>query len=70
MEQGNKIVLVSMVNKDVYYLADEDADTLVRYIASGDKFRVFQTRDARSGATIYLVLSQISSIVNKGDNRG
>lgn len=65
--------LVSMTNKDVYYLTADAAKTLKALIAShgNEPLTFFETVDAKSGSQISIALSNVSSIVvPRGGSRG
>lgn len=73
--QGNGFALVSMTNKDVYYVTQDVAKQLMDLISSQvgrQPVAFFETTDAKSGARIAIALSNISSIVvpKEGGNRG
>lgn len=56
--------LVSMTNKDVYYVTKSDAKTLMSIMAEPEKkLASFETTDARSGAEIAITIAEISSVV-------
>lgn len=71
--QGNGLALVSMTNKDVYYLTIDAAKTLKALIASHgqEPLTFFETVDAKSGSDISIAVANVSSIViPRGGNRG
>lgn len=63
MGYQNQRPLVSMTNKDVYYVTEATAKELMALIESGDAPAFFQTIDAKSGATIAIAINEISSVV-------
>ena len=64
--QGNGFALVSMTNKDVYYVRQSVAKELMALIETGDQPEFFVVTDAKSGATVAIATGNISSIVTKG----
>lgn len=62
-EQNNRLALVSMTNKDVYYLTKQVAKELMAIIAKSDAPAFFETVDARSGSTISIATKNVSSVV-------
>lgn len=63
MGYDNRNALVSMTNKDVYYVTQATAKKLMALIDSGDYPAFFETVDMKSRATIAIAMSNISSIV-------
>lgn len=62
--------LVSMTNKDVYYVAASVANELMALIEKGEQPEFFVVTDAKSGATVAIATGNISSVVTKeGSNR-
>jgi hypothetical protein len=57
--------LVSMLNKDVYYIGIREAQRLEAWLETGTA-RTFRTTDFKSGARLTLQLASISSIVVTG----
>ncbi len=56
--------LVSMTNKDVYYVTKPDAKKLMAIMAEPEKnTSTFETTDAKSGAEIAITIAEISSVV-------
>lgn len=55
--------LVSMTNKDVYYVTQQTAKELMALISANEQAAFFETTDAKSGARIAIALGNISSIV-------
>lgn len=63
------LALVSMTNKDVYYLTRQVAKELMILIAKPDAPAFFETTDAKSGARIAIAIKNVSSVV-VGGSRG
>lgn len=64
MGYNNQHPLVSMTNKDVYYVARSDAKMLMTIIAEPEKHPAsYETTDAKSGAEIAITIAEISSVV-------
>lgn len=61
--------LVSMTNKDVYYLAADSAKELMALLETHDRPAFFETTDAKSGSKIAIAISNISSIVIPKEGR-
>lgn len=57
------LALVSMTNKDVYYLTRAAAKTLMDLISRPDAPAFFETVDARSGSQIAIAIKNVSSVV-------
>lgn len=56
--------LVSMTNKDVYYVTAQTAKELKAIMREPEKNPAsFETTDARSGAEIAITIAEISSVV-------
>lgn len=56
--------LVSMTNKDVYYVSKQTAKILMAIMAEPEKNPAsYETTDARSGAEIAITIAEISSVV-------
>lgn len=55
--------LVSMTNKDTYYLQPSVAKELMALIEEHRQPKFFMVTDARSGATVAIATENISSIV-------
>jgi hypothetical protein len=56
--------LVSMTNKDVYYVTRQTAKKLMLIMAEPEKNPAsYETTDARSGAEIAITIAEISSVV-------
>ena len=56
--------LVSMTNKDVYYVTKQTAKTLMAIMAEPEKHPAsYETTDARSGSEIAITIAEISSVV-------
>lgn len=56
--------LVSMTNKDVYYVTKQTAKKLMAIMAEPEKNPAsYETTDARSGAEIAITIAEISSVV-------
>lgn len=68
----NGLALVSMTNKDVYYVTQDTAKELMDLIATPDAPAFFETTDAKSGARIAIALGNVSSVVipTEGTRRG
>ena len=66
MGYQNQYALVSMTNKDVYYVTKQTAKELMALIERNEQVAFFETDDAKSGAYIAIALSNISSIVIPG----
>ncbi len=64
MGYEQKHALVSMTNKDVYYVTRQTAKTLMALMAEPEKHpSSFETVDAKSGAEIAITIANISSVV-------
>lgn len=64
MGYQNQSPLVSMTNKDVYYVTRSDAKKLMAIMAAPEKNSAsFETTDARSGSEIAITIAEISSVV-------
>lgn len=57
------LALVSMTNKDVYYLTRGAAKTLMALIGTDDAPAFFETVDARSQSRIAIATRNVSSVV-------
>lgn len=57
------LALVSMTNKDVYYLTRASAKKLMALITAPDAPAFFETVDARSGNQIAIATKNVSSVV-------
>ena len=56
--------LVSMTNKDVYYVTKQTAKTLMAIMAEPENHPAsYETTDARSGSEIAITIAEISSVV-------
>ena len=64
MGYQNQHPLVSMTNKDVYYLTKPDAKKLMAIIAEPENHpATFETTDAKSGSEISIAIKNVSSVV-------
>lgn len=64
MGYQNQRPLVSMTNKDVYYVTRSDAKKLMAIMAEPEKHPAsYETTDARSGSEIAITIAEISSVV-------
>ena len=77
MGQTYQYALVSMTNKDVYYVTRQTAKELMALMAEPEKHPAsFETTDAKSGSGIAITIANISSVVipegfyRTGGNRG
>lgn len=61
--QNQRFALVSMTNKDVYYLTRDNAEQLMSLMQDDNGFAFFETSDAKSGAKIVLSIKNVSSVV-------
>jgi len=61
--KNERLALVSMTNKDVYYLTRQVAKELMAIIAEPNAPAFFETVDARSGSTISIATKNVSSVV-------
>ncbi len=68
--KDNSFALVSMTNKDVYYVTQDIAKELMALMELGKQPEFFLVTDVKSGANVAIATSNISSIVEKGANRG
>ena len=69
MGEQQQLALVSMTNKDVYYLSELATSELGDLMQMGDD--TFTFIDARSGAEITISIDKVSSLVKpKGEQRG
>ena len=67
-QPASSYALVSMTNKDTYYISVELGRQLLKELTTDDtenQKAFIETRDVRSGAEIGISLSNISSIVVK-----
>lgn len=56
--------LVSMTNKDVYYVTKQTAKKLMAIMAEPENHPAsYETTDARSGSEIAITIAEISSVV-------
>ncbi len=62
-ETKERLALVSMTNKDVYYLTKAAAKKLMAIIAEPNPAAFFETVDAKSGAQIAIATKNVSSVV-------
>lgn len=60
--------LISMTNKDVYYVHQDIAKELMALIETGDQPEFYVVTDVKSGATVAIATANISSVVTKGAN--
>lgn len=63
MGTQERYALVSMTNKDVYYVTRQTAKELMALIGEASTPAFFETVDAKSGATIAIALANVSSVV-------
>lgn len=67
--QGNGFALVSMTNKDVYYVSIEQGNNILKLLEHTDsrmfKTGFLQTTDIKSGAKVSIALAHVSSVVVK-----
>lgn len=63
--QGNGFALVSMTNKDVYYVTQDIAKELMALIETGDQPEFYLVTDVKSGARVAIATGNISSVVTK-----
>lgn len=70
-QDNQRHALVSMTNKDVYYLTVDAVNALMALIAThGQQPQAFfETVDAKSGAKIAIAISNVSSIVIPKEGR-
>lgn len=69
--QGNGFALVSMTNKDVYYVSLNDGREILSRLTRPTESGFFETVDVKSGATISIATQHVSSVVVKeGSYRG
>jgi hypothetical protein len=68
MGEQKGYALVSMTNKDVYYIDKEAADLIKTGFEEHGKEAFVQFVDTKSGAEVTISLSNVSSIVVKGAN--
>ena len=62
--QPNQRPLVSMTNKDVYYLTRDAAKALKAIMREPEKNdSTFETVDAKSGSEVTITIAEISSLV-------
>lgn len=57
--------LVSMTNKDVYYVSITDGKLILKRLARPNEEAFFETVDVKSGATISIAIQHVSSVVVK-----
>lgn len=62
-QENERLALVSMTNKDVYYLTRAVAKELMLLIAEPDAPAFFETVDAKSGSQIAIAIKNVSSVV-------
>lgn len=62
-ETKERLALVSMTNKDVYYLTRQVAKELMALISRDDAPAFFETVDAKSGSQISIATKNVSSVV-------
>lgn len=65
MQQTGERSLVIMNNGDAYYVSSEAAEGIAVSLAVGEHMTEF--RDVKSGATVTLNLSNVSSVVRETD---
>ena len=58
--------LVSMTNKDVYYVGRDVAKKLMALVETGEQPEFFTVTDVKSGATVAIATANISSVVTRG----
>jgi len=63
--QGNGFALVSMTNKDVYYVTQDIAKELMALIETGNQPEFYVVTDVKSGARVAIATGNISSVVTK-----
>lgn len=64
--QGNGFALVSMTNKDVYYVKiSVGKDILRRLTRDDDRSTFIETVDIKSGAQVAIAIQHVSSVVVK-----
>jgi hypothetical protein len=66
---NQRFALVSMTNKDVYYVSIEQGNNILRLLEhpSSGLFKTgfLRTTDVRSGATVSIAINHVSSVVVK-----
>lgn len=62
-QQNERLALVSMTNKDVYYLTKAAAKKLMSLITEANPPAFFETVDAKSGSQIAIATKNVSSVV-------
>lgn len=64
MGYGQQHALVSMTNKDVYYVTQQTAKELMTLMATPDKHPAsFETIDSKSNSEIAITIVNVSSVV-------
>lgn len=67
--QGNGFALVSMTNKDVYYVSINDGHKILARLARPSEQGFFETVDVKSHATVSIAIQHVSSVVVKEGSR-
>ena len=62
--------LISMTNKDVYYISQKVAHELMDLLEKGEAPAFYMVVDSKSGNEISIATANISSVVVKGGQNG
>lgn len=69
--QGNGFALVSMTNKDVYYVSIADGKKILLLLSHPPVNNFFETVDIKQHTTVSIAIQHVSSVVVKeGSYRG
>lgn len=63
--QGKGYALVSMTNKDVYYVSITDGQEILKKLQRQSQSGFFETVDVKSRATVSIAIQHVSSVVVK-----
>ena len=68
--QDNSFSLVSMTNKDVYYVTEDTAKELMALVKSSKRPEFYEVTDVKNKTLVTIAIGNISSIVVKEAGRG
>lgn len=63
MGQNTKYALVSMTNKDTYYVTIEAGKHILSLLSPIPSITFYETTDVKSGATVSIAIQHVSSVV-------
>ena len=66
--QGKGFALVSMTNKDVYYVSVADGNEILKRLRHPNDAGFFETTDIKQHTTVSIAIQHVSSVVVKEGN--